>query len=104
MRQLFQNLIANAIKFNKPGHLPEVKIAVEEKADEWLFSVADNGIGIEKAHQEKIFLLFRKLHSNTQYEGTGIGLSLCKKIVELHGGKIWVDSTPGEGTTFYFYH
>ncbi len=102
LRQLFQNLIANAIKFNKPNLPPKVTITAKEQANNWLFSVTDNGIGISPDYHQRIFLLFRKLHNSTEYEGTGIGLALCKKIVEQHEGKIWVESEQEVGTTFYF--
>ena len=102
LRRLFQNLIQNAIKFRRPGITPVVEIAGVEQEKHWLFSVKDNGIGIEQAFFDKIFLLFRKLHNIGAYKGTGIGLALCKKIVEHHDGKIWLESTLGEGTTFYF--
>ena len=92
MRQLFQNLLENAIKFRRPGIAPKVEIGCASTEDHWNFYIKDNGIGISPEFQEKIFLLFRKLHSSSQYEGTGIGLALCKKIVEQHGGKIWVDA------------
>lgn len=101
LRMLFQNLISNAIKFNQPGVPPKVSITAEEK-DGWTFSVKDNGIGISEANQEKIFSLFERLHTEKEYEGTGIGLGHCKKIIELHKGKLWVESVEGEGSTFYF--
>ncbi len=102
MLQLFQNLIANAIKFQQPDTSPVIQISAIDKGNYWQFSVSDNGIGIASEHCNKIFLLFKKLHSKNQYEGTGIGLATCKKIVEQHGGKIWLESELGKGTTFYF--
>ncbi|MEL7220764.1 MAG: ATP-binding protein [Bacteroidota bacterium] len=102
IRQLFQNLIANAIKFQRTDIDSFIRIVAEEKADCWSFQIVDNGIGIKEEFFEKIFLLFRKLHTSDEYKGTGIGLALCKKIVEQHGGEIGVSSTYGEGTTFYF--
>lgn len=103
---LFQNLINNALKFTKPDQDPEVHIAVQEYLEEgerfWLFRVQDNGIGIDPANQEKIFGIFQRLNSRSQYEGSGIGLAHCKKIVELHGGRIWVESELGKGSTFCF--
>lgn len=100
--QLFQNLIANAIKFKKEDKDPIIKISANDKGHYWEFSVSDNGIGIAPNHQEKIFLLFKKLHSKSKYAGTGIGLATCKKIVEQHGGKIWLESELGKGTIFHF--
>ncbi len=101
LRLLFQNLISNAIKFKKPGEKPVVRISATKK-DEWTFAVTDNGIGIDEKHQDKIFSIFKRLHSEAEYEGFGIGLAHCKKIVQLHNGKIWVESAAGEGSTFYF--
>ena len=100
-RLLFQNLIMNAIKFRKKDFPPIVTIQAYEEVNNWIFSVADNGIGIEEAHQERIFGIFQRLHSRKTYEGTGIGLAHCRKIAELHEGSIWVESQLGEGSTFY---
>lgn len=100
--QLFQNLIGNGIKFVAPGTVPRVEITAEEVADGWLIGVADNGIGIAPENVEQIFTPFRRLHTRTEYAGSGIGLSICKKIVERHGGVIRVESTPGEGAHFLF--
>lgn len=101
LRQLFQNLIQNAIKF-RDSRTPEIIIGKERKKDFWMISIKDNGIGIHEEYFEKIFIIFQKLHTRDVYPGTGIGLAVCKKIVELHGGEICLDSKPGEGTTFYF--
>jgi light-regulated signal transduction histidine kinase (bacteriophytochrome) len=100
--QLFQNLIANAIKFRAEGRTPEVAISVSEEGPDWQFAIADNGIGIESQYFERVFRVFQRLHTRTRYPGTGIGLAICKKIVERHGGRIWIESRPGEGTTFRF--
>jgi two-component system, chemotaxis family, sensor kinase Cph1 len=102
LQQLFQNLIANEIKFDKPGVAPVVHIAAHARDGAWTFSVADNGIGIEPQYIECIFLLFQCLHSRAEYPGTGIGLAICKKIVERHGGTMQVLSEPSLGTTFEF--
>jgi len=99
---VFYNLINNGIKFNTKEH-PIIRIRAEESdQDTWIFSVSDNGIGIDEKYQSKIFEVFRRLHTREEYEGTGIGLSLCQKIINRHGGKIWVESKVDEGTTFYF--
>ena len=102
LRMLFQNLIANGIKFHKKDISPTIEIAAIEQEDYWEFSIKDNGIGINSEYLDKIFLLFRKLHSSQEYQGTGIGLATCKKIAELHQGEIWVESIPNTGSTFYF--
>jgi light-regulated signal transduction histidine kinase (bacteriophytochrome) len=102
IKQLFQNLIINAIKFRKKDTVPQVSISARKDTVYWTFTVRDNGIGIEKDHTERIFIIFQRLHTRTEYEGSGIGLAHCKKIVGLHGGDIWVESTPGEGAAFYF--
>jgi light-regulated signal transduction histidine kinase (bacteriophytochrome) len=102
MKQLFQNLIINAIKFRKKGIAALINIRVHFANGFWEFEIADNGIGIEQQHQERIFIIFQRLHNRNEYEGSGIGLSHCKKIVELHGGRIWINSKPGTGTSFYF--
>jgi PAS domain S-box-containing protein len=101
MVQLFQNLIGNAIKF-RVEESPRIHVSVEEKGSEWVFSVKDNGIGIDPQFKERIFIVFQRLHSREKYPGTGMGLAICKKIVERHDGKIWVESELGKGSTFYF--
>ena len=102
VRELFQNLIMNAIKFQKQGQQPIIQIQCEEIDNVWKFSIIDNGIGIDPIYFERIFDIFQRLHTNDEYEGTGIGLANCKKIVQLHQGEIWLESTIGKGTSFYF--
>jgi signal transduction histidine kinase len=101
MTQVLQNLVANAIKF-RGADRPRVVVGAHRQDASWVISVADNGIGIEPQYYDRIFLIFQRLHTRSQYPGTGIGLAVCKKIVERHGGKIWIESKHGEGSTFYF--
>jgi light-regulated signal transduction histidine kinase (bacteriophytochrome) len=102
MQLLLQNLIANAIKYQPVGTAPEIEIKYVDDANYWQFSVKDNGIGIKEEFLETIFKIFKRLHTKSDYEGTGLGLSTSKKIVEAHGGEIWVDSEHGNGSTFHF--
>jgi light-regulated signal transduction histidine kinase (bacteriophytochrome) len=101
LTQLFQNLIANAVKF-RSDQPPEIRIGARREPDAWWFWVRDNGIGIDPQYTERIFMIFQRLHTRRAYPGTGIGLAICKRIVERHGGRIWVESQPGQGATFYF--
>ena len=101
LTQLFQNLVGNALKF-RSAETPRIHVGVSEKDKFCQFTVRDNGIGIEPQYFERIFMVFQRLHSKGEYPGTGIGLAICKKVVERHGGRIWAESGPGPGSTFWF--
>jgi two-component system, chemotaxis family, sensor kinase Cph1 len=101
MRQVFQNLLENAIKYRSAA-TPEIHVSATQKLNEWIFCVTDNGIGLDMQFADRIFDIFQRLHSRSKYEGTGIGLSICKRIIERHGGRVWIDSEPGKGSSFYF--
>ena len=101
LSQIMQNLIGNAIKFRRDG-AAIVHIGAEQTPTGWNISVRDNGIGVAPEHSERIFVIFQRLHARGEYPGTGIGLAVCRRIVERHGGRIWVESAPGQGSTFYF--
>jgi light-regulated signal transduction histidine kinase (bacteriophytochrome) len=102
LRSLLQNLLSNALKFRQREVHPQITIRARQEENFWRFEVQDNGIGIDHRHINKLFVIFRRLHNHNEYQGTGIGLALCKKIVDLHGGEITVQSAPGEGSTFIF--
>ncbi|WP_139162646.1 sensor histidine kinase [Algoriphagus faecimaris] len=102
MKLLFQNLIGNALKYQKIGELPLIKIVGEDKGSFWKFSISDNGIGIKEEYQKEVFKLFRRLHTNQEYKGSGMGLAICKKVVNQHKGEIWLESEVGRGSTVYF--
>jgi len=102
LTQLLQNLLSNSLKFRREGVVPSIDVSAIRDGKHWRFAVADNGIGIDAAYAEKIFVIFQRLHTREKYPGTGIGLALCKKIVERHEGKIWFESVLGGGTTFFF--
>ena len=101
MAQVLQNLLANALKF-RGDRPPVIHVGARREEEGWLFWVSDNGIGIDSQYAQRIFLIFQRLHTRRQFAGTGVGLAICRKIVDRHGGKIWVESQPGEGSTFYF--
>jgi light-regulated signal transduction histidine kinase (bacteriophytochrome) len=102
LTQVFQNLLANAIKFRKHNETPKIAVSAERMDTDWQFSVVDNGIGLDMAYKDKIFDIFQRLHSSNEFAGNGIGLSICRRIVEQHGGRLWVESELGSGTTFHF--
>lgn len=99
---LFQNLVENGLKFQKADHTPRLHVAGESRNDHWEFRISDKGIGIHPEYHEQIFGIFQRLHKKGTYDGDGIGLAFCKKIEEIHGGKIWLESVPNTGSTFYF--
>ena len=101
LTQVLQNLIGNALKF-RGGDPPHISISAQREGNHWRLSVQDNGIGIDPQYFERIFVVFQRLHTQAEYPGTGIGLALCQRILELHGGKIWLESAAGRGTTFHF--
>jgi PAS domain S-box-containing protein len=102
LMQVFQNLLGNAVKFRDPGRPPRIHVGVCRQQEQWLFSVADNGVGFEQQYAEKIFAIFQRLHGRGNYPGTGIGLAICRRIVQRHGGRIWARGEPGKGATFFF--
>jgi light-regulated signal transduction histidine kinase (bacteriophytochrome) len=102
LTQVFQNLLANAIKCCPGDRSPHVQVSAAEQDDAWLFEVTDDGIGMEPQYLDKIFNMVQRLHSRSEYPGTGVGLAICRKIIVRHGGDIWVESQPGSGSAFYF--
>lgn len=102
LTQLFQNLIGNALKYRNPGNKPVIDIGTRREGQKWIFSVKDNGIGFDMEHSKRIFVIFQRLHSRSDHPGTGIGLALCKRIIERHGGDIWCESKINEGSMFFF--
>jgi len=102
MVRLFQNLVGNAVKYRKPGRPPKVHISAEQKGAEWVISIRDNGIGFDPKYASSIFAPFKRLHTADEYPGTGVGLAICRRIVQAQGGRIWAESKPDEGTTFLF--
>ncbi len=102
MELIFQNLIGNCLKYKSEKAAPEIRIGAVRQGSEWVFSVEDNGIGFDPEHAEKIFIMFERLHSRDKYKGDGMGLAICRKIIENHGGRIWAESKPGEGAAFRF--
>jgi light-regulated signal transduction histidine kinase (bacteriophytochrome) len=101
VERLFANIISNAVKFRREEP-PVVRVAATREGNAWRFSISDNGIGIDPAYADRVFVIFQRLHARHEYPGTGMGLAICKKIVEHHGGKIWLESVPGRGSTFHF--
>jgi light-regulated signal transduction histidine kinase (bacteriophytochrome) len=99
--QLFQNLIGNSLKFHGPRN-PEIHLTAEKKGPEWVFECRDNGIGINPKYFDRVFVIFQRLHTREEYEGMGLGLAVCKRIVDRHGGRIWIESGEGKGSSFFF--
>ena len=102
LRQVFINLLANAVKYTRTRDHAVIEVSASETADEYILSVRDNGVGFDNAYAHKLFGVFQRLHPAHEFEGTGIGLAICRKVVQRHGGAIWVDSLPGEGANFQF--
>ncbi len=100
--QILQNLVGNGLKFRREGVLPRIEVSAQAGEDLWQISVSDNGIGIEPGYFERIFIIFQRLHAKEQYAGSGIGLAIVKKIIERHGGQLWLESSSGQGSTFHF--